>query len=70
VRFSQRREIFLVYVVSTVGLLINQLVLYLLVDRVGAELMPSKLTATVTVFFWNYWTRSNYVFGPPSVPNR
>jgi putative flippase GtrA len=70
VRFSQRREIFLVYVVSAVGLLINQLVLYFLVDQVGAELMLSKLTATVTVFFWNYWMRSNYVFGPPSAPNR
>jgi len=40
---------FLVYAVSAVGLLINQLVLYLLVDQVGAELMLSKFTA-VTVF--------------------
>jgi len=69
-RFSRRREILLVYVVSTVGLLINQLVLYLLVDQAGAELMLSKLTATVTVFFWNYATRNNYVFSPRSVANR
>ena len=65
-RFSRGREILLVYVVSAVGLLINQAVLYVLVDRVGAELMLAKFTATVTVFFWNYATRNNYVFAPPS----
>lgn len=70
VRFSRKREIFLVYAVSAVGLLINQLVLYLLVDQVGAELMLSKFTATVMVFFWNYCTRNYYVFAPSSVPNR
>jgi putative flippase GtrA len=70
VRFKRRREILLVYAVSAVGLLINQAVLYLLVERVGAELMLGKFTATVTVFFWNYCTRNNYVFAPPSLPNR
>ena len=32
--------------------------------------MLAKLTATVAVFFWNYCTRNNYVFAPPSLPNR
>ena len=41
----------------------------ILVDQVGAELMLSKLTATVTVFFWNYASRNNYVFPPRSVRN-
>ena len=70
VRFTRGREILLVYVVSAVGLLINQAVLYVLVDQVGAELMLAKFTATVTVFFWNYGARSNYVFARPSLPNR
>jgi putative flippase GtrA len=69
VRFKRGREILLVYVVSAVGLLINQAVLYVLVDQVGAELMLAKFTATVTVFFWNYYTRKNYVFARPSLPN-
>ena len=64
-RFSRGREILLVYAVSAIGLLINQAVLYVLVDRVGAELMLAKFTATVTVFFWNYAMRNNYVFAPP-----
>jgi putative flippase GtrA len=69
-RFSRGREILLVYGVSAVGLLINQAVLYVLVGRLGAELMLAKFTATVTVFFWNYCMRNNYVFAPRSLPNR
>ena len=70
VRFSRGREIVLVYVVSAVGLLINQAVLYVLVDRVGAELMLAKFAATATVFFWNYCVRNYYLFAPPSPPGR
>lgn len=69
-RFSRGREIVMIYVISTVGLLINQAILYGLVDLVGAELMLSKLTATATVFFWNYCARNNYLFASPLPPNR
>jgi len=69
VRFSRRREIVMIYVISTVGLLINQAILYGLVDLVGAELMLSKLTATATVFFWNYCARNNYLFASPPPSN-
>jgi putative flippase GtrA len=62
VRFSRGREIMLVYVISAVGLLINQAVLYGLVDKLGVELMLAKFAATATVFFWNYWARNNYLF--------
>lgn len=70
VRFTRGREIVLVYVISTVGLLINQAILYGLVDLVGADLMLSKLTATATVFLWNYCARNYYLFASPSAPNR
>ena len=63
-RFTRGREIFLVYVVSVIGLLINQAALFVLVDRLGAELMLAKFTATIMVFFWNYGTRNKYVFAP------
>lgn len=68
IRFSRGREIILVYVISAVGLLVNQAVLYGLVDQLGVELMLAKVTATVTVFFWNFGARNNYLFAPP--PNR
>ena len=70
VRFSRGREILLVYVVSVVGLLINQAVLYVLVEEVGAELMLAKFAATATVFFWNYGMRNHYVFARRSLPQR
>lgn len=70
VRFSRGREIVLIYVISTVGLLINQAILYSLVELAGAELMLSKLAATATVFFWNYCARNNYLFASPPSPNR
>ena len=70
IRFSRGREIVMIYVISTVGLLINQAILYGLVDLVGAELMLSKLMATASVFFWNYCARNNYLFASPPPPNR
>ena len=68
-RFKRGPEILLVYVVSALGLLLNQGVLYILVDRLAAELVLAKLTATVTVFFWNYFARNNFVFAA-SLPDR
>ncbi len=70
IRFSRGREIVLVYVISAVGLLVNQAVLYGLVDQLGVELMLAKVTATVMVFFWNFGARNNYLFAPPPPPNR
>ena len=61
-RFSSAHEVVLVFVVSAVGLGINQVVLFLAVDRLGIELILSKMLATGTVFFWNYWLRANFVF--------
>lgn len=63
-RFSKRQEIVFLYLVSGVGLALNQAVLYVMVSVVTAELMLSKLTATVCVFFWNYYLRNAYIFRP------
>ena len=62
VRFDKKYEVMFVYVVSTLGLAWHQAVLYLCVDVVNAELMLSKLTATGTVFFWNYLSRRYWIF--------
>jgi putative flippase GtrA len=62
-RHSPHKELFLVYAVSLVGLLLNQGVLSIMVEVVSAGLMPAKLTATGVVFAWNYLLRKHYVFG-------
>lgn len=62
IRYSKGKEIALVYLVSMVGLAINQLVLYLLIDKMGSEIMLAKLAATGVVFFWNFSARHFIVF--------
>jgi putative flippase GtrA len=65
VRFVRHHEIALVFVVSTVGLAMNQLVLYLGVEFLGINLIVSKLIATGVVVGWSYLARSHFVFKRP-----
>ena len=62
-RFGRRWEIALVYVVSGVGLALNQAILFACVEMAHLGLLLAKLTATGTVFFWNYLARRFFVFG-------
>lgn len=62
IRFSKRKEILIVYIISLVGLTMNQLVLYMCIDLAQVEMMLSKLLATSTVFFFNYHARKSFVF--------
>lgn len=64
-RFGRKSEIALVYVVSAVGLGINALMLWAGVEIAHASLFLSKIAATGTVFFWNYFARRHLVFGAP-----
>lgn len=68
VRFSKRKEIALVYVVSAAGLAVNLLVLYVAVDRIGLELMLSKVIATGSVFLWNFLMRNYFIFRERTQP--
>lgn len=63
-RFAKSHEVALVFVVSAVGLIINQVVLALLVERQGVDVLLSKIAATGSVFFWNYGARRHYIFKP------
>ena len=62
-RFRRRWEVALVFAVSAVGLVLNQGILALAVERLGAALLAAKLLATGAVFFWNYFARRVLVFG-------
>ena len=62
-RFRRRYEVALVFLVSAIGLGLNQLILALCVERVGLNLFFSKVAATGCVFFWNYFARRVLVFG-------
>ena len=62
-RYTARWELALVFAVSLVGLGINQVILALAVDGWGWPLFFAKVTATGSVFFWNYFSRRMIVFG-------
>jgi len=61
-RFSQRREIGLVFLASAVGLGFNQLALWIGFQGLGIDLYLAKILATGAVFFWNYGARRFYIF--------
>jgi putative flippase GtrA len=62
-RFRRRWEMALVFAVSLVGLAINAAILWLCVESGHFNLLFAKLTATGTVFFWNFLARRILVFG-------
>ena len=61
-RFTRRTELAFIYIVSLLGLALNQAILFALVDSAGVELMLSKLLATGGVFAWNFSVRYFIVF--------
>jgi len=61
-RRKRATEIGLVYLVSLLGLGLNQVILFWCVEKAEGELMISKLIATGSVFIWNYLARKYYIF--------
>ena len=65
VRFTRRTEILSFFIISVIGLLIHQSILYCAVDFLGVGIVSSKAIATAFVFTWNYLGRKCFVFRPP-----
>ncbi|MGA7981021.1 MAG: GtrA family protein [Chromatiaceae bacterium] len=63
-RFSRNHEVALVFVVSAIGLAINQLAMLVLVGYLSFNLLLSKIAASGIVFGWNYSARAHFVFKP------
>ena len=61
-RHSRSLEIGLVFFVSLIGLIFNELFLYLFAGVFQVNYMISKIAATGIVFFWNYFTRKKFIF--------
>ena len=66
VRFIRSHEIFLVFFVSAIGLSVNQIVLWLLIEVAMLDEVVSKIVASGTVFIWNFMARNSFIFRPPS----
>lgn len=62
IRFARHHEVALVFLVSGIGLGINQAVLFLLIGYFGLNALVAKVSATGVVFVWNFLARSRFVF--------
>ena len=61
-RHPSHREILLFYLIVTIGLLINQSVLYVCVDKINVDYRISKIIATLVTVLWNFFSKKNLVF--------
>jgi putative flippase GtrA len=62
VRFPKHTELTFIYLASLLGLVLNQGILFLLIEHADAEMMLAKLAATGGVFLWNFSARNFIVF--------
>ena len=61
-RFAKKIEITSIYIVSAIGLMLHQGVLYCLVDVIHLKLLLAKITATGVIFIWNFGVRNYWIF--------
>ena len=61
-RHARNQRIFLVYLVSAIGIVFNLGVLSIGIDVLGMHEMASKVIATGAVFGWNFAARYYFVF--------
>lgn len=65
-RNAQRGNVWLelgkIYAAAVVGLLLNLLIMWVLVDRLGLADMLSKIIATILVFSYNYLIRKLVIY--------
>jgi len=66
IKHTKSVEIIGVFGISALALLVNQAVLYMAIEWFDWNLVISKITATGTVFFWNYFGRSKLIFAQSS----
>lgn len=62
VRFSRQHEVSLVFFVSAIGLIFNQLFLWVFIEHWQIDEVISKVMASGMVFFWNYLSRRTFIF--------
>ena len=64
-RFSARGEVVGVYLVSSGGLILHELLLYFGHENFGLHIFIAKVLALGLVFFWNFSIRNFYIFARP-----
>jgi len=61
-RFQKNHEIMLVFIISGLALMTNQLFLFVLIEKNNINLIAAKIVSTGLVFFINYFGRKKLIF--------
>ncbi len=61
-RYARKKELSLVFLVSTIGLLFNLLLMGLFVGYFALNTMVAKVAASAIVVVWNYLSRKKWIF--------
>jgi putative flippase GtrA len=59
---SRYVEVLIFTLIGMIGLLMNDLLIFLLTEQIGIEYLNSKLLTSGIVFFWNYYARKYSLF--------
>ena len=62
-KVKKSTELFGVFLISGIGLLIHQFTIYSLVEFINSDIYVSKILASAIVFLWNYNMRRIYLYG-------
>ena len=55
-------EIFTIYAASIIGLLLNLVIMWMMIDFVNTNTMIAKVVATILVFLWNFMVRKIVIY--------
>ena len=61
-RYKKHHEILGVFIISTLALLLNQIFLYLFIEKMNIHLIIAKCLTTSMLFLWNYFGRKKFIF--------
>lgn len=61
-KYKKHHEIIGVFIVSSLALLLNQMFLYLCIEKMHLHLVVSKCLTTGILFLWNYYGRKRFIF--------
>ncbi len=65
VSMSIVKELLSIYAVGVIGFLMNLLIMWIAIDKIGIHDFISKMIATGIVFFWNYFIRKLFIYRKP-----
>ena len=61
-RYKKHHEILGVFIVSTLALLLNQMFLFIFIEKLNVNLVIAKCITTSILFLWNYYGRKKIIF--------